>query len=52
MIFITQQGEIKMDSIIFIIIIFALYVRLYNVKQERNQYKNTLLQNKKREVIQ
>lgn len=32
-----------MDSIIFIVMIIALYVRLYHVKQERNQYKNTLL---------
>ncbi len=39
-----------MDSILLIIIIIALYVRLYNVKQERNQYKNTLIQNQKREV--
>ena len=39
-----------MDSILLIVIIIALYVRLYNVKQERNQYKNTLIQNKKREV--
>jgi len=39
-----------MDSILLIIIIIALYTRLYNVKQERNQYKNTLIQNKKREV--
>lgn len=36
-----------MDSILLIIIIIALYVRLYNVKQERNQYKNTLIQNQK-----
>ncbi len=39
-----------MDSIILTIIIIALYVRLYHVKQERNQYKNTLIQNKQREV--
>ena len=39
-----------MDSILLIIKIIALYVRLYNVKQERNQYKNTLIQNQKREV--
>lgn len=39
-----------MDSVILTIIIVALYVRLYHVKQERNQYKNTLLQDKKREV--
>jgi hypothetical protein len=39
-----------MDSILLIIIIIALYIRLYNVKQERNQYKNTLIQNKQREV--
>ena len=39
-----------MDSIILTIIIIVLYVRLYHVKQERNQYKNTLIQNKKREV--
>ena len=39
-----------MDSILLIIIIIALYVRLYNVKQELNQYKNTLIQNQKREV--
>jgi len=39
-----------MDSILLIIIIIALYTRLYNVKQERNQYKNTLIQNQKREV--
>ena len=32
-----------MDSIIFIVMILALYTRLYKVKQERNQYKNTLL---------
>ena len=41
-----------MDNILLILMILALYVRLYHVKQERNQYKNTLLQNKKREVIQ
>jgi|TARA_R100000084_G_scaffold107346_2_gene67143 hypothetical protein len=39
-----------MDNILLILMILALYVRLYHVKQERNQYKNTLLQNKKREV--
>jgi len=39
-----------MDSILLIVVIIALYTRLYNVKQERNQYKNTLIQNKQREV--
>tara|TARA_Y100000593_G_scaffold17493_3_gene35028 strand:- start:907 stop:1029 length:123 start_codon:yes stop_codon:yes gene_type:complete len=38
-----------MDSIILIIIIIALYVRLYNVKQERNQYKNTLIMKQQEE---
>ncbi len=39
-----------MSNILFITVIIALYARLYNVKQERNQYKNTLIQNKQREV--
>jgi hypothetical protein len=39
-----------MSHILFITVIIALYTRLYNVKQERNQYKNTLIQNKQREV--
>ena len=30
-----------------IILILGLYIRLYFVKQERNQYKNTLLMNQK-----
>lgn len=32
-----------MASILFFLMILALYTRLYKVKQERNQYKNTLL---------
>ena len=32
-----------MTSILFFLMILALYTRLHKVKQERNQYKNTLL---------
>ena len=36
-----------MLAAIYTTVIIALYIRLYTVKQERNQYKNTLLMNQK-----
>ena len=39
-----------MDTIILILIIIGLYVRLHNVKQEREQYKNTLIQDIERKL--
>lgn len=36
-----------MSSAALMVLICALYIRLYFVKQERNQYKNTLLMNQK-----